>query len=51
MRDSLWKHFSMTGEIGAYLLYKQHEGVVGVHRTDGQRAASDQNLRLPDRGQ
>lgn len=29
MRDFLWQYFSMTGEIDAYLLYKQHETVAG----------------------
>ena len=27
MRDFLWKYFSMTGEIDAYLLYKEHEEI------------------------
>ena len=25
MRDLLWNYFEMTGKIGVYLLYKQHE--------------------------
>jgi len=29
MRDFLWQYFSMTGEIDAYLLYKQHETMAG----------------------
>lgn len=27
MRDFLWNYFSLTGEIDAYLLYKQQENV------------------------
>ncbi|MCL6442951.1 MAG: YqzL family protein [Alicyclobacillus sp.] len=25
MRDFSWRYFTMTGDIDAYLLYKQHE--------------------------
>ncbi|HEU4965515.1 MAG TPA: YqzL family protein [Bacilli bacterium] len=32
MRDLAWRYFESTGEIDAYLLYKEHQKVCG----DGQ---------------
>jgi len=29
MRDFSWRYFESTGEIDAYLLYKEHQNIVG----------------------
>ncbi len=40
MRDFLWNYFSRTGEIDAYLLYKEHEAV-----TQGETTSAAQDER------
>ncbi|MCY0877122.1 MAG: YqzL family protein [Firmicutes bacterium] len=45
MRDFLWQYFSKTGEIDAYLLYKQHELVVS-NAAGYDTAASDSEQGL-----
>ncbi len=32
MRDFSWRYFESTGEIDAYLLYKEHQYIVGDTR-------------------
>ncbi len=38
MRDFLWNYFSRTGEIDAYLLYKEHEAAT---QEDAPSATTD----------
>lgn len=40
MRDFLWTYFSVTGEIDAYLLYKQHESLAGARRSEQDEASA-----------
>ena len=41
MRDFSWKYFAMTGDVDAYLLYKETEGesVLTVHPLKMRRPA------------
>jgi len=36
MRDFSWRYFESTGEIDAYLLYKEHQTIVGDTRKDAE---------------
>ncbi|QGQ95730.1 YqzL family protein [Paenibacillus psychroresistens] len=38
MRDFTWNYFSMTGDVDAYLLYKE------IHADEAADEASDQDL-------
>ncbi|GAB6990655.1 YqzL family protein [Paenibacillus pini] len=33
MRDFSWKYFAMTGDVDAYLLYKEADGTTGEELT------------------
>lgn len=45
MRDFLWGYFSLTGEIDAYLLYKEHENFMEQETVD----STGDGLGLSDR--
>ena len=45
MRDFSWRYFESTGEIDAYLLYKEHQVICGTCETDSEVAAAEQQDR------
>jgi len=36
MRDFSWRYFESTGEIDAYLLYKEHQNVCSQQKQDAE---------------
>lgn len=44
MRDFTWNYFSMTGDVDAYLLYKQMSADDGVQDDEGKEEADPQAL-------
>jgi len=51
MRDFLWTYFSVTGEIDAYLLYKQHESLSGTRRSEQDPVSARQDTGQMEAGQ
>ena len=47
MRDFSWRYFESTGEIDAYLLYKEHQNVCGGPACEAAEEVMEQEAAVP----